>query len=149
MQYQELTGWFDLSEQEPWEPGVYDVELGIIEHGKLISGIRQFSEWKSYWDGYCFKSASDSVERAFINRYINESTGLRVVKWRGLSSDPNAKPKPKRSVNPKVTRYVVTSDGDAVATFASKPLAEAYAKSIEKRRASVVWVETIRFRSPE
>ena len=147
MQDQELTGWFELSDQEPWEPGVYDVELGIVEHGKLISGIRQFSEWKSYWDGYCFKSASDSVERAFINRYINESTGLRVVKWRGLASDPSAKPKPKRSGNPKVTRYVVIAVGSekTVATFKGETAALDYAEIVNFQ----VRVKKIRFRSPE
>lgn len=143
MQDQELTGWFELSEQKPWEPGVYELSGCDFDDSAYSywDGERFMYSWRSFFGVHqAWKSRSDSSQPHWFGQ---------ITRWRGLSSDPNAKPKPKRSGNPKVTRYVVTSDGDAVATFARKPLAEAYAKSIEKRRASVVWVETIRFRSPE
>lgn len=139
MQDQELTGWFDLSEQKPWEPGVYEVN-------SFLGG-----DVYSYWDGEKFKYIAMSKEKAFLGRHSQTFRIESEIKWRGLSSDPNAKPKPKRSGNPKVTRYVVMHKNrfgefkGALAVFESADLAREYANMAR----IPVRIQKIRFRSPE
>lgn len=134
MQDQELTGWFELSEQKPWEPGVYEVN-------SFLGG-----DVYSYWDGEKFKYIAMSKERAFLGRHSQTFRIESEIKWRGLSSDPNAKPKPKRSGNPKVTRYVVIDvmKGEPVASFHTRDAAVDYAERMAWPR-----IKRVRHRSPE
>lgn len=97
-----LSQWFDLAEQKPWEVGVYEVELRLKSNP--TKPIAQISEWFSYFDGYEFKTACCSVNRAEDNSGESEEFDIFVVKWRGLSTNPDLK---KKQGNKRVTRYVV------------------------------------------
>lgn len=134
MQDQELTGWFELSDQKPWEPGVY----------KIQDRFGYDREWFSYWCGKDFHGGWGSIEDALDHKCT--LYGIKYTKWRGLSSDPNAKPKPKRSGNPKVTRYVVIDvmKGEPVASFHTRDAAVDYAERMAWPR-----IKRVRHRSPE
>lgn len=71
-----LSPWFDLSEQKPWQPGVYLVHVEDEPNLKF---------W-SYWDGAAFNYRSClSASSAFNRRHLRGGGGL-VSKWRGLAS---------------------------------------------------------------
>ena len=135
MQDQELTGWFELSDQKPWEPGVYEIK-------EFIAGERYFSYWcgKEFHGGWLF------IDRAMQCK--NPTPDARQNYWRGLSFDPNSKPgpKPKRSGNPTVTRYVVIDvmKGEPVASLQTRDAAVDYAARMEWPR-----IKRVRHRSPE
>lgn len=144
MKYSEdqLTGWFDVETQKPWEPGLYQVK---VEHMPEEDGLF------SFFNGVSFKWISKSIDRAYEDRCL--ATGAVVTKWRGLSRNHNAKP--KRSGNRKVTRYVVTEClsatgyGMPLATFRIKKNAQAYIEAESKMRFHNLRIDKIRFRTPE
>lgn len=150
MTTQNLTDWFNLDEQKPWEPGVYIVDEDYM------------GTWFSYWDGAAFCQLSTDKERA--EAYADIATRFRVYRWRGLSSDPNAKPapepKPKARGNRKVTRYVVAEtvglytshiDPNAIhGSYSDRQIAEDVAKRLRDSGSVTARVfKTKRFRTPE
>lgn len=136
MEDKELSQWFDINEQKPWEPGVYEV-----------SSSRSWSPltYSSYWCGEKFHGEWGFPEEALENKdHPGDGCG---AKWRGLASDPSAKPKPKARGNRKVTRYVVmdkTQIDTPLGVFSCPVVAANHA-------AKFKWaeVEKIRFRTPE
>lgn len=140
---QELSQWFNLSEQKPWENCVYIVRNEI-----------RITECAAYWDGDKFWFA-ENCERNF-NRAVEiankkkEPGGweARISEWRGLSSDPSKPaPSPKPRGNRRVTRYVVMQHVEdiPIAVFESKELAIDFAE----RSKHFCYIEKIRFRTPE
>lgn len=135
-----LSQWFDLEEQKPWEVGVYE-----------LSGDASWNCY-AYWDGKSFSYAwtteiSDALDRAY--GYRNDKSQVcwfyKMKKWRSLSTNPEVKNKQR---NKRVTRHVVINRGGfidkPVAVFSSKELAEEYASKLFAATA-----KTIRFRTPE
>lgn len=127
-----LSQWFNLAEQTPWEPGVYEVDED------------SFGKWFSYWDGkkfgYLVMDVNEAIEEFSLH------TDFVVEKWRGLASDPSAKPKPKARDNRKVTRYVCVYGvfNNPCAVFNTKKEAEKHVNSGKS------WGYTkIRFRTRE
>lgn len=156
MTTQNLTDWFNLSEQKPWEPGVYEVEFK-----SQIDGSNKIA--KSFFDGKKFNFLSHamygfSAETAYEKRK-ERGGGKNVIRWRGLSSDPNAKPapapKPKARGNRKVTRYVVMAlytrygYGHPIAVFEDKEKAFDYKEKETAMNFYPLEVKKIRFRTPE
>ena len=134
-----LSQWFNLAEQKPWEPGVYEVQRKDYDY----SG--QFSLFKN---GKFHEVGANGPNSANIwAKSFGVGDGCDVVKWRGLASDPNAKPKPKALGNRRVTRYVVRSLDckHLFASFKSVDVARNYAENINEP----VRITKIRFRSPE
>ena len=124
MQDKSLSQWFNLDEQKPWEPGIYEAEG---KHSKRL--------YKAKWNGLIF-----------IHPDFGDHRELQLVcsRWRGLASDPNAKPKPRG--NRKVTRYVCVYGvfNNPCAVFNTKKEAE---KHVDSGKS---WSYTkIRFRTPE
>lgn len=138
----QLTGWFDVEKQKPWEPGVYRVK---IEHLPECDGLF------SFFNGVKFKWISKSIDGAY--EYQRMKTGAVVTKWRGLSQNPNAKP--KRSGNKRKVMYVVTEClssqgyGLPLATFSNKKNAQAYIDVEGNMRFHNLRIDKIRFRTPE
>lgn len=134
MEDKELSQWFDINEQKPWEPGVYEVDED------------SFGKWFSYWDGKNFGYLAMDVNEAIDEFSLH--TNFVVEKWRGLSSDQSAKPKPKPKGNRKVTRYVVMDPNYSlptpVATYACKENAQE-----RKQEIPGGYILKIRFRTPE
>ena len=135
MEDKELSQWFDINEQKPWELGVYKVPC------------RYGSEetYFSYWCGIVFHGGWNTVEIAIQQKKY--SIEPRYKEWRGLSTNPTAKPKPKPKGNHKVTRYVVmdkTQIDTPLGVFSCPVVAANHA-------AKFKWaeVEKIRFRTPE
>lgn len=133
-----LSQWFNLDDQKPWEPGVYEVEIKGYTRDKDSA--------YSFWDGMKF------YQPCIIGfKHVEESktwavtSAHRIYKWRGLASDPSAKPKARG--NRRVTRYVVRSyDKQKVfASFVNVDNARVYADSINEQ----VRITKIRFRTPE
>lgn len=130
-----LSQWFNLDEQTPWEPGVYEVD-------EDSSG-----KWFSYWDGkkfgYLVMDVNEAIEEFSLH------TDFVVEKWRGLDSDPSAKPKARG--NRRVTRYVVISASvvdswkEPLAVFSSLKNVRLYSEACD----IPVRVKKIRFRTPE
>lgn len=135
MNEQNLSQWFDLAEQKPWEVGVYELS------GQNFNGTAY-----SYWNGNQFMYTWDSSfgkQSAWDSRHDHSQPSwfCNMQKWRGLSTNPEVK---KISGNRKVTRYVVTILEEVVATYESKPNAYKHANRHPSGR-----VKTIRFRTPE
>ena len=137
MEDKELSQWFDINVQEPWEPGVYEVP-----------GIYGAEEtYFSYWCGIGFHGGRNTVEIA-IQQKKYSSIEPRYKKWRGLSTNPTAKPKPKPKGNRKVTRYVVMDPNYSlptpVGTYACK-------ENAQERKQAIPggYILKIRFRTPE
>lgn len=131
MQDQELTGWF-VNGEKPVRDGVYQTTNGPW------LGYQKFQAGK--WYGW-YETPKDAAASKHIIREACQND-----QWRGLSSDPNAKPKPKRSGNPKVTRYVViyVMKGEPVASFHTRDAAVDYAERMAWPR-----IKRVRQRSPE
>lgn len=87
----ELSQWFNLSEQKPWEPGVYEIK----------SGTRWFY---SFWDGCAFHAGWVSVSRAYNNRNHRFGGGDYYPEWRGLSYDPSLPKKLARITDPATSK---------------------------------------------
>lgn len=148
MEYKEdqLTEWFDIEKQKPWEPGVY---LVFMEYGV---------ERYSFFDGKRFNyvispDSIDPIKYAFNTRK-EKGAGSAVKKWRGLNFNPS---KPKKQGNKRKTMYVVmaqnkkTLDAECDGAFAKKENAEARKQSALKIAGDThrVWIQKIRFRTPE
>lgn len=152
MQEKDLTPWFVLSEQEPWEAGVYEV---FVSHD---------SSCFTYWDGLKFNYAwTDFFGDAAIGYAHDSKRSQRQVhwfpenpKWRGLSTNPE---KPKRVEKKQKTMHIAMQHqvgfrSSALGSFESKKLAEKCAdwhrKNIEFAFHKATYtVQTIRFRTPE
>lgn len=94
----ELSQWFNLSEQKPWQPGVYVVEGEVCPESKC---------W-SFFDGEGFNYKSyTSPENAYSMRY-QVGGGHRVKKWRGLSYDPSLPKKLSRGTDPATSKEAAT-----------------------------------------
>ena len=137
MNEKNLSQWFNLAEQTPWEVGVYRVELSM----KNKPDLRTISEWFAYWDGYKFGSFRLSPDESFRNRNSSLSQDLCNIKWRGLSTNPEVK---KKAQNKRKTMYVVIDiESQPVGVFEIKHNAFLCAKKN-------FWsIKTIRFRTPE
>lgn len=93
----DLTQWFNLSEQKPWEPGVYAVTMGT-DCGKEWSS--QFGEWFAWFDGHKFMRASRSLIAAYDQRDKLELDCACVMKWSGLNYDPSLPKRLARRTDP-------------------------------------------------
>lgn len=124
----QLTGWFDVETQNPWEPGVYEEEDGYY----------------SWWDGRKFCGCWRKIETAIKNKNFS-GCASNVTRWRGLAQNPHAKP--KRSGNKRKVMYVVAHKATrcAEAVFSKKKNAQEYAKHLNFS----VYITKIRFRTPE
>lgn len=62
-----LSQWFQLSEQTPWEVGVYQVEYatGSIGHS--------YFDGKNFKNGWVIGSAQDQIKDAYDDRHIQET----------------------------------------------------------------------------
>lgn len=142
-----LSQWFNLAEQKPWEPGVYEVQRQDYDY------VGQFSLFKNGKFHEVGVVGPNSAIHWARNSGVGD--GCDVVKWRGLSSDPSAKPKPKARGNRRVTRYVVMvgygiQSTFPAATFESKENAMAYiAHEAKSGRYETIYLDEIRFRTPE
>lgn len=142
---QELSQWFNLSEQKPWQVGVYELKGGGVESSySWFNGVNFMYTW----------DASFGIEQAFDSRFDNDQPSWfpEITHWRGLSSCPSKPaPSPKPRGNRRVTRYVVTESKSIyyrtpVAVFDEKPTAQEYLKQNPKK---FLRIEPIRFRTPE
>lgn len=131
MSEQNLSQWFDLAEQKPWEVGVYEAKYDGLD--KI---------YYSWFNGEQFQSGWYSKQKAKENKNMPSGLGLVPEKWRGLSTNPEVKK--KTSGNRKVTRYVVTEHAYAVGVYEVEKNARKHAERIECGH-----VQTIRFRTPE
>lgn len=137
MEDKELSQWFDINDQKPWEPGVYKVPC---RYGSKAT-------YFSYWCGIGFHGGWNTIERAIQQK--NNFTEPSYKKWRGLSSDPSAKPKARG--NRRVTRYVVVSASvvdrwkEPLAVFSSLKNVRLYAEACDMP----IRVKKIRFLTPE
>lgn len=127
-----LSQWFDLTEQEPWEVGLY----------KVPSRFGGNYEYFSYWCGKGFHGGFDTPEDAFEHRDVGIKKGY--TKWRGLSTNPEVK---KKTANKRKTMYVVMKaiSNSPVASFSNVNAARDYAGRVN----FPVRIRRIRFRTPE
>lgn len=133
MSEQNLSQWFDLAEQKPWEVGVYEVENKSKKHPNL--------RIYSYWNGYRF----GWVEQfPWLAEMQGHNASIRTeIKWRGLST----KPEVKKKENKRKTMYVVMKaiSNSPVASFSNVNAARDYAGRVN----FPVRIRRIRFRTPE
>lgn len=136
-----VTQWFELSQQKPWEQGVYEC---MLEHlgSRVLFG---------YFDGQSFVRFEHDIDRLLDRKH--KGTFASCVKWRGLSSLPAA-PK-KHAGNKRKTMYVVLalwSDGmmKSEGAYNNLDLAKDHVARLEKNKScDDTWFEKIRFRTPE
>ena len=135
-----LSQWFLLSEQTPWEVGVYE-----------LTGNPSWHYCYAYWDGQSFSYAwaSEIVgSRQLAYESRNQKNQVhwfsRMKKWRGLSTDPEVK---KNPVNKRKTMYMVMKaiSNSPVASFSNVNAARDYAGRVN----FPVRIRRIRFRTPE
>ena len=143
MSEQNLSQWFDLTEQKPWEVGVYEFKA-IDRWGDPLK--RPYYSW---WDGKEFHGGWDDPVMAYENKSYTELGFYSATHWRGLSTNPEVKK--KHGGNKKVTRHIVYMKIDGCALMSKifgiyESLAEAKKKQAMHRRSSL---KTIRFRTPE
>lgn len=147
----QLTGWFD-KDTKPTRIGVYEVSV-------YPPGHEDFDPAYSKWDGekwnkyLSYKDCGQKPIHAAKEQFRTWGGGSDDMYWRGLSQNPNAKP--KGNGNRKVTRYVVTEClsatgyGMPLATFRIKKNAQAYIEAESKMRFHNLRIDKIRFRTPE
>ena len=133
MDEQNLSQWFDLAEQKPWEVGVYEAKYDGLD--KI---------YYSWFNGEQFQSGWYSKQKAKENKNMPSGLGLVPEKWRGLSTSPEVKKKPQ---NKRKTMYVVMNavTNNPTASFFSVNSARDYAETVN----FPVRVKKIRFRTPE
>ena len=149
MNEQNLSQWFDLAEQKPWEVGVYEVD------GDTLAGRRSSEDGDflaAYFDGIDFGfiacvspgSGTFSIQSAKDN-FTSGSYNTNIQRWRGLSINPEVKKKPQ---NKRKTMYVVIDRGGVVdtpvAAFFDAKNAQEYSERLAYPR-----IKKIRFRTPE
>lgn len=152
-----LSQWFNLDEQKPWEPGVYEVDGDFLFGGRKTESGAFLA---AYFDGigFGFVACVDDVQEnseftidRVENRFKHGVYNSLVTRWRGLASDPSAKPKARG--NRKVTRYVVMEsllvNDRAVASFEKRKVADAYLKMNPGCPMLPNYIKKIRFRTPE
>ena len=143
MEDKELSQWFDINEQKPWELGVYEV--------REECDIGKNQKWYSYWNGKKFMYYTHISEQdAFEEK--SKPTGCITSHWRGLASNLSAKPQPKQKGNRKVTRYVVMRKSDPpapVATYSGWIHAARKSNDLTISTPFRYYVVKIRFRTPE
>jgi hypothetical protein len=133
---EELTGWFDLEAQKPWETGVYRVKTSCGQTGF------------SYWTGEFFCAGSNTASHATDWASIEfVKTSFTIAEWRGLNHNPCAPVKPKSKGNKRKTMYVVCHQASrsTEAAFNKKENAQEYAEYLN----FPVYIKKIRFRTPE
>ena len=141
-----VTQWFELSQQKPWEPGVYEC---MLEHlgSRVLFG---------YFDGQSFVRFEHDIDRLLDRKH--KGTFASCVKWRGLASSPSA-PK-KRAGNKRKTAYLLNvsriNHGIAprvVAVFSSAKVANSQLEKelalMKSQDGATAWLTHIRFRTPE
>ena len=139
MEDKELSQWFDINVQKPWEPGVYEAEFEDDD-----SGWRFFS----HWNGSAFNSRWLSIERCMEHAHEGFRDRRTPIRWRGLASDQSVKPKPKARGNRMVTRYVLMDPNYSlptpVGTYACK-------ENAQERKQAIPggYILKIRFSTPE
>lgn len=138
-----LSQWFDLAQQNPWEVGVYEVQS---KHQPQELGMY------SFFDGHVFRYIKRDANSAF--NYRADMTFAEIVRWRGLSTNPEVKKKP--SGNRRVTKYAVMTSvssianhGQLLAVFSTEELAKKYADRESPAHFYPLEVHKIRFRTPE
>lgn len=132
-----LSQWFDLAEQTPWEVGVYEVEdsWGCI--------------WMCRWNGEKFLA---QAKNAGIANLQTHSATICIRRWRGLSTSPEVKKKPQ---NKRKTMYVVQAlwaSGlyKAEGSYQNHENAKNHLARLESNKScDDAWIETIHFRTPE
>lgn len=79
----QMTGWYNLSDQKPWEPGVYELSGG---YKKSAYSYWNGDYWMYTWDASIFK-----IYDAFLSREDNDQPHWfhELNKWRGLNHKPN------------------------------------------------------------
>lgn len=90
----ELSQWFNLSEQKPWEHGVVQV---IFEYEDECPTY-------SFWNGARFGFLSDTADGAVRMWREFGSTRHIVSSWRGLSYDPSLPKKLSRNTDPATSK---------------------------------------------
>lgn len=137
----QLTVWFDVEKQKPWEPGVYQIKV----NGEICK-----LDTNSFWNGEYFCVCGSTIERASLPEAIKGKTNNNITHWRGLSQNPNAKPQ-KRSGNKRKVMYVVQEIANngmllrSLASFRDMKHAKSYAASVY----CYTRIDKIRFRTPE
>lgn len=128
MNEKNLSQWFLLSEQTPWEVGVYEVRDSWG------------SRWMCRWDGEKFLAQARNVETANLQTH---PPTICILHWRGLSTDPEVKKKEDK----RKTMYVVMKaiSNSPVASFSNVNAARDYAGRVN----FPVRIRRIRFRTPE
>ena len=123
-----LSQWFLLSEQTPWEVGVYEVRDSWG------------SRWMCRWDGEKFLAQARNVETANLQTH---PPTICILHWRGLSTNPEVKKKEDK----RKTMYVVMKaiSNSPVASFSNVNAARDYAGRVN----FPVRIRRIRFRTPE
>lgn len=139
----QLTGWFYVEVQKPWEPGVYLVKSN---QNKFVAGC--------YWHGDRWGNAAllDDENQAIqaASRWKDHLIGSwesEIKQWRGLNHNPSAPPKLKSKGNKRKTMYVVVSlwTSHPQAAFNDVDNARNYAEQVDYP----VRIRRIRFRTPE
>lgn len=108
----DLTQWFNLSEQKPWEPGVYEVESS-----GLSGGVKH-----AHWDGVKFKYISHTGVRRARDMMVVPGGGWKVELWRGLNYDPSLPKRLARRTDPATSHDAAKQavKSGSVATNCSK-----------------------------
>lgn len=147
----QLTEWFDIEKQKPWEIGVYE----IMYQTNLLAA--------AYFDGEIFKNGyTDAfpqcrrIDLAYSNRVKFEHDYLRVTRWRGLNFNPNAPTNPAKKANKRKQCIVVMRtdgwiDPIPLACFDNEKHADAFIAWHAPRSKSEILYKTWtkRFRTPE
>ena len=122
-----LSQWFQLSEQKPWEVGVY------------IVYETNNAPWYSYWNGKKFGYLVRDVDKA--ENHSKFPTNFIFSEWRGLSTNPEV----KKKENKRKTMYVVMKaiSNSPVASFSNVNDARDYAGIVN----FPVRIRRIRFRT--
>lgn len=138
-----LSQWFDLAEQKPWQPGIYQV-CWMPDH---------MFNWYAFWDGEDFRAIYDEIHLA--DKCRDEKRIEVVRKWRGLSTNPEAKNKPRNQRKQFV--IVMEAAGEnlerqhPVGVFEDEKNADAFLEIHQKRCPKFYYYKswTPRFRTPE
>lgn len=99
MEYTEkdLSQWFDVEKQKPWEDGVYEVRSSSLAFRNIFSLFR---------NGTFHEISVVVLEPTDRIANVGVGDGCTVTHWRGLNHKPSA-PKPK--ANKRKTMYVVVN----------------------------------------
>lgn len=138
-----LSQWFLLSEQTPWEVGVYEVHIGLRFSDGIKEAKEQFQEWFAFWDGSQFSLSTGDIYRAENMKSVQEGSDVGVFKWRGLSTNSEV----KKKENKRKTMYVIMKaiSNSPVASFSNVNAARDYAGRVN----FPVRIRRIRFRTSE